>query len=143
MQALGYLMSVGDDDTALAAAIDCAVASNDQSLQDTLVFRAESDGNTNLFLFCAFVFFKCPLGFMHFVAHMLGDSDGIPKDPKHLFRLYLLLRRHREAAKIALIIAADEQQRGVLEQYECVEYTQHRPVPERTSGSVRHAARVA
>ena len=42
-------MSVGDEDTALAAAIDCAVASNDQTLQDTLVFKSESDGILKLF----------------------------------------------------------------------------------------------
>jgi hypothetical protein len=42
----------------------------------------------------------------------LGETDGIPKDAKYLFRLYMAKRQYKEAAKTAVIIAREEQAMG-------------------------------
>ncbi|KAL1509542.1 hypothetical protein ABEB36_004257 [Hypothenemus hampei] len=46
------------------------------------------------------------------IEFLLGDSDGIPKDPKYLFRLYMARKQYKEASKSALIIANEEQING-------------------------------
>ena len=42
----------------------------------------------------------------------MGELDGMPKDSKYLFRLYMALERYAEAAKTAIIIAQSEQEIG-------------------------------
>lgn len=42
----------------------------------------------------------------------LLSADGLPKDPKYLFRLYMARKQYREAAKTAIIIANEEQING-------------------------------
>lgn len=46
------------------------------------------------------------------IDHLMGEQDGIPKDPHHIFRLYLALGNYTQAAKTAIIIARQEQQLG-------------------------------
>ncbi|XP_007496615.1 WD repeat-containing protein 19 isoform X2 [Monodelphis domestica] len=46
------------------------------------------------------------------INHLLGESDGMPKDAKYLFRLYMALKQYREAARTAIIIAREEQSAG-------------------------------
>ncbi|XP_066242265.1 WD repeat-containing protein 19 [Saccopteryx leptura] len=46
------------------------------------------------------------------VDYLMGESDGMPKDFKYLFRLYMALRLYREAARTAIIIAREEQCAG-------------------------------
>ncbi|XP_067137635.1 WD repeat-containing protein 19 [Centruroides vittatus] len=46
------------------------------------------------------------------IEHLMGERDGVPKDFKHLFRLYMALKQYREAAKTAIIIAREEQNAG-------------------------------
>lgn len=46
------------------------------------------------------------------IDYLLGESDGIPKDAKFLFRLYMALQQYREAARTAIIIAREEQSAG-------------------------------
>ncbi|XP_043827946.1 WD repeat-containing protein 19 isoform X2 [Dromiciops gliroides] len=46
------------------------------------------------------------------IDHLLGESDGMPKDAKYLFRLYMALKKYREAARTAIIIAREEQSAG-------------------------------
>lgn len=46
------------------------------------------------------------------VEHLMGDSDGVPKDPKYIFKLYMVLGNYDQAAKTALLIAKQEQQMG-------------------------------
>lgn len=46
------------------------------------------------------------------VEYLLGELDGIPKDPKYLFRLYMARKQFTEAAKTAVIIASEEQING-------------------------------
>lgn len=45
------------------------------------------------------------------IDFLLG-SDGLPKDPKYLFRLYMARKQYKEAAKTAIIIANEEQING-------------------------------
>ncbi|XP_053110027.1 WD repeat-containing protein 19 isoform X2 [Hemicordylus capensis] len=46
------------------------------------------------------------------IDYLMGESDGIPKDAKYLFRLYMALKQYREAARTAIIIAREEQCAG-------------------------------
>uniref|UniRef100_A0A182PEV0 Uncharacterized protein n=1 Tax=Anopheles epiroticus TaxID=199890 RepID=A0A182PEV0_9DIPT len=75
--------SVGNEEnTALSLAIDCAASAGDEKLSNVLI------------------------------EYLLGESDGVPKDPKLLFRLYMAKRQFKEAAKAAMIIANQEQIAG-------------------------------
>lgn len=46
------------------------------------------------------------------IDYLMGESDGLPKDAKYLFRLYMALQQYREAARTAIIIAREEQSAG-------------------------------
>lgn len=46
------------------------------------------------------------------VNFLMGDTDGKPKEPKYLFKLYMALKQYREAARTAIIIAREEQNAG-------------------------------
>lgn len=46
------------------------------------------------------------------IEFLLGETDGMPKDPKYLFRLYMARKQYKEAAKSAVIIANEEQING-------------------------------
>ncbi|XP_077544266.1 intraflagellar transport protein Oseg6 [Haemaphysalis longicornis] len=46
------------------------------------------------------------------IEFLMGETDGMPKDFKHLFRLYMGLGQYREAGKTAVIIAREEQNVG-------------------------------
>ncbi|XP_068448207.1 WD repeat-containing protein 19 [Clinocottus analis] len=46
------------------------------------------------------------------IDYLMGESDGMPKDAKYLFRLYMALQLYREAARTAIIIAREEQCAG-------------------------------
>lgn len=46
------------------------------------------------------------------IDYLMGESDGMPKDAKYLFRLYMALQQYREAARTAIIIAREEQAAG-------------------------------
>ena len=46
------------------------------------------------------------------VDFLMGEKDGIPKDAKFLFRLYMSKKQYKEAARTAIIIAREEQAGG-------------------------------
>ncbi|XP_062264138.1 WD repeat-containing protein 19-like [Platichthys flesus] len=46
------------------------------------------------------------------IDYLMGESDGMPKDARYLFRLYMVLQRHKEAARTAIIFAREEQCAG-------------------------------
>ncbi|XP_076036473.1 intraflagellar transport protein Oseg6 [Oratosquilla oratoria] len=46
------------------------------------------------------------------IDFLMGEVDGVPKDAKYLFRLYMAKQQYREAAKTAIIIAREEQNSG-------------------------------
>lgn len=75
-------MKAGDDEEAISNAIDFTALSNNSVLVDRLV---------------------------HF---LMGESDSVPKDPKFLFKMYSRMGMHAKAAKIALIIAQEQQAHG-------------------------------
>lgn len=43
---------------------------------------------------------------------LMGDTDSTPKDPLWTFKLQLELGNYRQASRIAVIIAAQEQEMG-------------------------------
>lgn len=43
---------------------------------------------------------------------LMGETDGLPKDFKFLFKLYMKLQYYKEAAKTAVIISREEQNQG-------------------------------
>lgn len=59
------------------------------------------------------------------IEFLLGESDGLPKDPKYLFRLYMAKKQFREASKSALIIANEEQINGNYRNAHDVLFTMH------------------
>ncbi|XP_016278762.1 WD repeat-containing protein 19-like isoform X1 [Monodelphis domestica] len=71
-----------EDNMAIEMAIDTVGQANDESLTNQLI------------------------------DHLMGESDGMPKDAKYLFRLYMALKQYREAAQTAIIIAREEQSAG-------------------------------
>eukprot|EP00743_Colponemidia_sp_Colp-15_P004281 GILK01004618.1.p1 GENE.GILK01004618.1~~GILK01004618.1.p1 ORF type:complete len:1398 (-),score=319.35 GILK01004618.1:169-4362(-) len=46
------------------------------------------------------------------VDYLMGESDGQPKDPHYVFKLYLALGNFKQAANTAIIIARQEQELG-------------------------------
>ena len=46
------------------------------------------------------------------IEFLMGETDGVPKDAKYLFRLYMARKQYKEAAKTAVIIAREEQAAG-------------------------------
>ncbi|KAK7200436.1 wd repeat-containing protein 19 [Novymonas esmeraldas] len=47
-----------------------------------------------------------------FIDYLMGETDGEPKDPSYIFKLYLAMGSYEKAAKTAVIIAAKEQEVG-------------------------------
>jgi WD repeat-containing protein 19 len=43
---------------------------------------------------------------------LIGETDGVPKDPNHIYRLYMALKNYSQAANTAIIIARQEQELG-------------------------------
>ncbi|CCW70847.1 unnamed protein product [Phytomonas sp. Hart1] len=46
------------------------------------------------------------------IDFLMGDTDGQPKDPSYIFRLYMALGSYEKASKTCVIIAAREQEMG-------------------------------
>lgn len=46
------------------------------------------------------------------IDFLVGEKDGMPKDPNYIYRLYMALKKYEDAAKTALIIARQEQDMG-------------------------------
>lgn len=85
-KALRHLMRVAknnaEENEAIPLAIELVGAANDDSLTNQLV------------------------------SYLLGETDGVPKDARYLFKLYMARKLYREAAKTAVIIANEEQING-------------------------------
>ncbi|CAI5446232.1 unnamed protein product [Caenorhabditis angaria] len=80
--AMILLLRLGERQEAIELSVDCAIKSNDKEILN----------NVTQFL--------------------TGQIDGIPKDPTHLFRLYVGLGMVKEAAKTAVIVSQAHQSRG-------------------------------
>uniref|UniRef100_A0A7E4VS44 WD_REPEATS_REGION domain-containing protein n=1 Tax=Panagrellus redivivus TaxID=6233 RepID=A0A7E4VS44_PANRE len=80
--AMDTLLNAKEDEKSMLLAIRCAVESKDKALVKQLT------------------------------DYLLGDVDGVPKDPHLIFRLYVSLQMYSEAAKTAMILSQAEQQRG-------------------------------
>eukprot|EP00727_Mastigamoeba_balamuthi_P013091 m51a1_g8404 putative wd repeat-containing protein 19 isoform x1 (1404) ;mRNA; r:243939-249400 len=44
--------------------------------------------------------------------YLMGETDGIPKDPNYIFRMFMALGNYLQAARTAIIIARQEQEMG-------------------------------
>ncbi|KAF9815163.1 hypothetical protein SFRURICE_006727 [Spodoptera frugiperda] len=85
-KAMSHLLRSGgseeEENEAISIAIDAAAASDDERLSRRLI------------------------------EFLLGETDGTPREPRHLFRLYMAKRQFAEAAKTAIIIAGAECRAG-------------------------------
>ncbi|RVE42234.1 hypothetical protein evm_013118 [Chilo suppressalis] len=85
-KAMSHLLKTGgseeEENEAISVAIDAAAASDDDRLSRRLI------------------------------EFLLGETDGTPREPRHLFRLYMAKRQFTEAAKTAVIIIGAECARG-------------------------------
>ncbi|VIO91983.1 WD repeat membrane protein, putative [Brugia malayi] len=81
-KALDYLLTNGEDTKAISTAIACVVEARNPDLNS------------------------------HMIDYLLGEIDGIPKNPKFLFKYYISMKMYREAAKTAVVIATEEQANG-------------------------------
>lgn len=85
-KALKFLLKAStfsnEENSAMSLAIDCVASSNDDRLAGQLI------------------------------EFLLGETDGTPKEPKYLFRLYMARKHFKEAAKTAVIISNQEQIAG-------------------------------
>lgn len=104
MQALKLLLkaskSNSDENEALTTAIDVIASSRDESLEKQLI------------------------------EFLLGETDGVPKDAKYLFRLYMARKMYKEAAKSAIIIANEEQINGNYRNAHDVLFTMYQELKE-------------
>lgn len=48
------------------------------------------------------------------IDFLVGEKDGIPKDPNYIYRLYMALKKYEDAGKTALIISRQEQEMGKI-----------------------------
>lgn len=88
-RALKFLMKASafdadDKNISLSLAIDCVAMADDEGGQLT----------------------------KQLIEFLLGETDGVPKDPRFLFRLYMAKKEYKDAAKIAVVIAQQEQTLG-------------------------------
>jgi len=85
-KALRFLLKASafnnEEQVSLSLAIDCVATSNNEQLATQLI------------------------------EFLLGEVDGVPKDPRYLFRLYMARKHYKDAAKTAVIIANQEQIAG-------------------------------
>ena len=78
---------------ALRLFLQCGERAVDQAIE--VVGRARSDMLTH-----------------QLIDFLMGESDGVPKDPNYIFRLYMALGNYPQAAKTAVIISRQEQELG-------------------------------
>jgi len=82
-----------DYSKALRLFLQCGERAVDQAID--VVGRARSDMLTH-----------------QLIDFLMGETDGVPKDPNYIFRLYMALGNYPQAAKTAIIIARQEQELG-------------------------------
>lgn len=46
------------------------------------------------------------------IDFLVGEKDGVPKNPNYIYRLYMALKQFEDAAKTAIVIARQEQDMG-------------------------------
>uniref|UniRef100_A0A0N5AB45 TPR_REGION domain-containing protein n=1 Tax=Syphacia muris TaxID=451379 RepID=A0A0N5AB45_9BILA len=87
---------------------------------DNLEFNGEDPESVELIINSA-VETKDPELCRRVINFLVGDLDGIPKDPKYLFRYYVAMDMKDEAAATAVIIALDTKNRGSYRQaHQCL-----------------------
>jgi WD repeat-containing protein 19 len=46
------------------------------------------------------------------IEFLMGEHDGVPKDAKYIFKLYMSMKQYKEAARTSILIAREEQAQG-------------------------------
>ncbi|XP_037530887.1 WD repeat-containing protein 19 [Nematolebias whitei] len=97
LQAGRFFQKCGQYSRALKHFLKCPKSEDNQAIEMAIetVGQAKDESLTN-----------------QLIEYLLGESDGIPKEAKYLFRLYMALQQYREAARTAIIIAREEQLAG-------------------------------
>ena len=113
---------------ALRLFLQCGERAVDQAIE--VVGRARSDMLTH-----------------QLIDFLMGETDGVPKDPNYIFRLYMALGNYPQAAKTAIIIARQEQELGNYRIAHGILFETHREltaqrirVPQVAAASARPAA---
>lgn len=65
------------------------------------------------------------------IDFLMGETDGVPKDPNYVFKLYMALGNFTQAARTAVIIARQEQELGNYRMAHGILYETHRDLAER------------
>ncbi|KAG8453594.1 hypothetical protein GDO86_000286, partial [Hymenochirus boettgeri] len=96
-QAGKFFLLCGQYDRALKHFINCPLTEDNLAIEMAIqtVGQAKDDLLTN-----------------QLIDFLMGEKDGMPKDAKYLFRLYMALKQYREAARTAIIIAREDQSAG-------------------------------
>ncbi|KAJ3110612.1 WD repeat-containing protein 19 [Phlyctochytrium bullatum] len=96
LQAGKYTMLAGDYAKALRLFMRCPVLDG-ESIEKAIeaVGLAKNDALTH-----------------ELIDYLMGESDGVPKEAKYIFKLYMSLGSFRDAARTAIIIAREEQTLG-------------------------------
>uniref|UniRef100_A0A6I8R870 WD repeat-containing protein 19 n=1 Tax=Xenopus tropicalis TaxID=8364 RepID=A0A6I8R870_XENTR len=96
-QAGKFFLLCGQYERALKHFIKCPITEDNLAIEMAIetVGRAKDELLTN-----------------QLIDYLMGEKDGMPKDAKYLFRLYMALKQYREAARTAIIIAREEQSAG-------------------------------
>ncbi len=112
LQAGRFFYRAGQHSKALRHLLKSASSSNDDAEAITLAIEVVgSSGQAHLS--------------RQLVDFLMGETDGVPKDAKYLFRLYMAKGQYREAAKTAIIIAREEQAQGNYRNAHDVLYKMH------------------
>ena len=99
LQAGRFFHRAGEDSKALRHLLKQAATSADEGEAISLAIQVVgASGQSNLA--------------RQLIEFLMGEVDGVPKDAKYLFRLYMARKQYKEAAKTAVIIAREEQAAG-------------------------------
>lgn len=111
-----FFMLSGQYPKALALLLRCPVTESGESI-DLAIETIKKANNEKMTL--------------NLIDFLMGELDGMPKDSKYLFRVYMALERYREAAKTAVIIAQSEQEMGNYRNAHDVLFSMYKELRER------------
>ncbi|XP_066931056.1 WD repeat-containing protein 19-like isoform X2 [Clytia hemisphaerica] len=111
-----FFMFAGQYQKALSHLLRCPVTENGESVE--LSIQTVKKANDEKLI-------------MHLIDFLMGELDGMPKDSKYLFRLYMAIEKFTEAAKTAIIIAQSEQEMGNYRNAHDVLFSMYKELRER------------
>ncbi|KAL5037819.1 hypothetical protein RTP6_005194 [Batrachochytrium dendrobatidis] len=99
---------------ALRMFLQCPVlATSDTTTLNEIGFHSNTSNTSSIHLAIETVGYAKNDALTHeLIDFLMGETDGIPKDAKYIFKLYMSLNQFKEAARTAIIIAREEQVLG-------------------------------